>query len=287
VSDTVRALLAEATALLRDRAGADARAEAEILLAHALGRDRTALWAHPEEPVPAATVARARALVRRRADGEPVAYLTGRRGFWTLELEVTPAVLIPRPETELLVELVLELFPADGAIRVADLGTGSGAIALALASERPGWTVVATDASSAALTVARTNGARLGLTGVDFRLGSWADALAPGEAFAAIVSNPPYVAEGDPHLTEGDLPFEPRAALAAGPDGLAAIRALVPAALPHLAPGGWLLLEHGAGQGPAVREVLRQAGLEAVRTVQDLAGLDRVSLGRRPARSLD
>jgi len=287
VSDTVRALLAEAAALLRDRAGGDARAEAEILLAHALGRDRTTLWAHPAAPVPAAPAARCRELVRRRAAGEPVAYLTGRRGFWTLELEVTPAVLIPRPETELLVELTLGLLAADQPARVADLGTGSGAIALALASERPRWTVVATDASADALAVARGNAVRLGLAGVDFRLGSWTEALAPGEPFEAIVSNPPYVAEGDPHLVEGDLPFEPRAALAAGPDGLAAVRALVPAAMPHLAPGGWLLLEHGAEQGPAVREVLREAGLEAVRTVPDLAGLDRVSLGRRPARSLD
>ena len=287
MSDTVRALLAEATALLRDRAGADARAEAEILLAHALGRDRTALWARPGDPVPAATAARALALIRRRADGEPVAYLTGRRGFWTLELEVSPAVLIPRPETELLVELALELLPADRPVRVADLGTGSGAIALALASERPRWTVVATDASAEALAVARGNATRLGLVGVAFRPGSWADALVPDETFEAIVSNPPYVAEGDPHLAAGDLPFEPRAALAAGPDGLAAIRALVPAVLPHLAPGGWLLLEHGAEQGPAVRDLLLRAGLEAVQTAQDLAGLDRVSRGRRAARSLD
>lgn len=287
MSDTVRALLAEATVLLRDRAGADARAEAEILLAHALGRDRTALWAHPDAAVPVATAARCRALVRRRATGEPVAYLTGRRGFWTLELEVTPAVLIPRPETELLVELTLALLPADQPARVADLGTGSGAIALALASERPRWTVIATDTSSAALAVARGNAVRLGLAGVSFRPGSWAEALTPDETFAAIVSNPPYVAAGDPHLTEGDLPFEPRAALAAGPDGLAAIRALIPAALPHLAPGGWLLLEHGAEQGAAVRGLLREAGLEAVQTAPDLAGLDRVSVGRRPGRSLD
>jgi len=282
VSDTVRALLAEAAALLADQAGEDARAEAEILLAHALGRDRTALWAHPDAQVPAAPAAQCRALVRRRAAGEPVAYLTGRRAFWTLELEVTPAVLIPRPETELLVELTLGLLAADRPVRVADLGTGSGAIALALASERPRWTVVATDASAEALAVARGNATRLGLTRVDFRPGSWTEALAPGETFEAIVSNPPYVADGDPHLAQGDLRYEPRTALAAGPDGLAAIRALIPAALPHLAPGGWLLLEHGAEQGSAVRAVLCGAGLEAVRTAQDLAGLDRVSLGRRP-----
>lgn len=282
MSDTVRTLLAEAAALLRDRAADEARAEAEILLAHILGCERTALWTHPDAPVPAATAARCRALAARRAAGAPVAYLTGRRGFWTLDLAVTPAVLIPRPETELLVEQVLALFPAEPPVHVADLGTGSGAIALAIATERPGWTVVATDASAPALAVAHGNAERLGLDRVSFRLGSWADVLTPGETFELIVSNPPYVAEDDPHLNEGDLPFEPRAALAAGPDGLAAIRELIPAALPHLAPGGWLLLEHGADQGTAVRRLLGEAGLAAVETVRDLAGLERVTRGRWP-----
>jgi release factor glutamine methyltransferase len=280
VSTTVGDLLAESAAGLADRAGDGARAEAEILLAHCLGCDRTALWARPETAVPSAVAAACRALARRRAAGEPVAYLVGRRGFWTLELEVTPAVLIPRPETELLVEQVLAAFPADAAVRLVDLGTGSGAIALAVAAERPCWEILATDAAADALAVARRNAARLGLAAVAFRLGNWTQACRPGERFSVIVSNPPYVAEGDPHLAEGDLPWEPRAALVAGPDGLDAIRRLVAAAPAHLAPGGWLLLEHGADQGAAVRAILAGAGLDAVHTVRDLAGLERVSGGR-------
>jgi len=280
VSTTVGDLLAESAAGLADRAGAGARAEAEILLAHCLGCDRTALWASPETAVPSAVAAACRALARRRAAGEPVAYLVGHRGFWTLELEVTPAVLIPRPETELLVEQVLAAFPADAPVRLVDLGTGSGAIALAVAAERPCWEILATDAAADALAVARRNAARLGLVAVAFRLGDWAQAFRPGERFSVIVSNPPYVAEGDPHLVEGDLPWEPRAALVAGPDGLDAIRRLVATAPAHLAPGGWLLLEHGADQGAAVRAILAGAGLDAVHTVRDLAGLERVSGGR-------
>jgi release factor glutamine methyltransferase len=280
VSTTVGDLLAESAAGLADRAGDGARAEAEILLAHCLGCDRTALWARPETAVPSAVAAACRALARRRAAGEPVAYLVGHRGFWTLELEVTPAVLIPRPETELLVEQVLAAFPADAAVRLVDLGTGSGAIALAVAAERPCWEILATDAAADALAVARRNAARLGLAAVAFRLGDWTQACRRGERFSVIVSNPPYVAEGDPHLAEGDLPWEPRAALVAGPDGLDAIRRLVAAAPAHLAPGGWLLLEHGADQGAAVRAILAGAGLDAVHTVRDLAGLERVSGGR-------
>ena len=286
MSATVRELLAEAASQLAPRAADDARAEAEILLAHTLGCERARLWAWPEAAVPATVAASCRGLVRRRAAGEPVAYLTGRRGFWTLELEVTPAVLIPRPESELLVEQALAMLPPHRPARVADLGTGSGAIALAIAAERPGWEVVATDASADALAVARRNASRLGLVHVAFRLGDWAEALRPDERFAAIVSNPPYVADGDPRLAEGDLPWEPRAALVGGPDGLDAIRRLVAAAVPHLEAGGWLLLEHGAGQGEAVGGILGRAGLDGVRTVRDLAGLERVSGGRR-GRSLD
>lgn len=280
MSTTVGDLLAESAAGLADRAEAGARAEAEILLAHCLGCDRTALWARPETAVPSAVAAACRALARRRAAGEPVAYLVGHRGFWTLELEVTPAVLIPRPETELLVEQVLAAFPADAPVRLVDLGTGSGAIALAVAAERPCWEILATDAAADALAVARRNAARLGLAAVAFRLGDWTQACRRGERFSVIVSNPPYVAEGDPHLAEGDLPWEPRAALVAGPDGLDAIRRLVATAPAHLAPGGWLLLEHGADQGAAVRAILAGAGLDAVHTVRDLAGLERVSGGR-------
>lgn len=280
MSATVRDLLAEAAAQLATRTPEGARAEAEILLARCLDRDRTALWARPETVVAPATASRYRDLVHRRLGGEPVAYLTGRRGFWTLELEVTRAVLVPRPETELLVEAVLARLPADEPARVADLGTGSGAVALALAAERPRWEILATDASPDALAVARRNAARLGLTSVSFRLGDWVQALGPRERFSAIASNPPYVAEGDPHLAEGDLPWEPQTALVAGPDGLDAIRRLVAGAVAHLRPGGWLLLEHGADQGVAVRALLTGVGLTEVHTVPDLAGLERVSGGR-------
>lgn len=284
MSDTVGALLAEAAAVIGSNPTAAPRAEAEILLAHTLGLSRAQLWARPEAAVAPAAADTARALMWRRAAGEPVAYLVGCRAFWTIELEVGPAVLIPRPETELLVEQALALLPASATACVADLGTGSGAIALALAAERPRWQIVATDASGEALALARRNAARLRLT-VDLRQGDWAGALRPGETFALIASNPPYVAEGDPHLAEGDLPWEPATALTAGADGLDAIRQIASAALAHLHPGGWLLLEHGAQQGPAVRTILAAAGFAGIGTVHDLAGLERVTLGRRAGAS--
>ena len=253
--------------------------EAELLLMHVLGCSHGWLYAHGSDALPPAAGGRFEELVRRRVAGEPVAYLTGRRGFWTLDLQVGPQTLIPRPETELLVELALERLPAGAPCRVADLGTGSGAIALAIASERPAARVVATDASLAALEVARANAAALGLSRVEFRGGDWFAPLA-GECFDLVASNPPYIAAGDPHLARGDLRHEPASALAAGPDGLDDLRALVAAAPAHLHPGGWLLLEHGHDQGPAVRALLRQAGFGEVATAVDLEGRDRVSLGR-------
>lgn len=253
--------------------------DTELLLAEALGRSRSWLYAHPEAAVPAPARARFEALLARRQAGEPVAYLLGRQGFWSLELEVSPATLIPRPETELLVELALARLPAGQSLRVADLGTGSGAIALALARERPQAHVVATDASAEALTVARRNAARLGLGRVEFRDGDWLVPLAQ-ERFDLIASNPPYIEQDDPHLAQGDLRFEPPAALASGADGLDAIRVIVRDAGRHLHPGGWLLLEHGWNQGPAVRVLLEAAGFSEVATERDLEGRDRVSLGR-------
>lgn len=253
----------------------------EWLLAEALGRSRSWLYAHPEAPVPASARARFEALLARRQAGEPVAYLLGRRGFWSLDLEVGPATLIPRPETECLVELALARLPAGSPLRLADLGTGSGAIALALATERPLARIVATDASPEALAVARRNAERLGLRGVEFRQGDWLAALGDG-SFDMIVSNPPYIAAGDPHLAQGDLRFEPAAALASGEDGLEAIRVIVRDARRHLCPGGWLLLEHGWEQGAAVRALLAQAGLVEVDTARDLEGRERASLGRMP-----
>ncbi|MBO9717051.1 MAG: peptide chain release factor N(5)-glutamine methyltransferase [Pseudoxanthomonas sp.] len=269
-------------ALLREASARIGREDAEPLLAHALGRDRAWLFAHATDPVAAESAAAFRALVERRATGEPVAYLTGHRGFWTLDLKVTPDTLIPRPETELLVELALARIEPGMPARVADLGTGSGAIALAIASERPLAAVVATDVAKATLAVAVANAQALGLDNVWFRRGDWDQALG-GDRFDLIASNPPYVAEGDPHLEQGDLRHEPPRALSSGADGLDAIRTIVSAAPRHLVPGGWLLLEHGLEQGAAVRALLAQAGMVDVQTARDLEHRDRVTLGRMPA----
>ena len=265
--------------LLQARAQIDA-VDADYLLLHVLNQPRSWLFAHASDAVSPTDAARFDALVQRRVCGEPVAYLTGSRGFWTLDLAVTPATLIPRPETELLVEQALARMPADTAVRVADLGTGSGAVALALAKERPLAQLVATDASCDALDVARGNAQRNALVNVEFRHGDW---LTPvlGERFDVIVSNPPYIADHDPHLDQGDLRFEPALALSCGVDGLDAIRMIAIAAPAHLRAGGWLLLEHGLDQGPAVRTLLRDAGFYGVKTVRDLEARDRVTLGQR------
>lgn len=259
--------------------------DAELLLAHVLGRSRSWLYAHGDDELDDEAVARFATLLARRREGEPVAYLVGQRGFWRFDLRVTPATLIPRPETELLVELALQRLPpmpasAQSAPAIADLGTGSGAIALALAQERPWARVVATDASAAALEVAESNARALDLQNLVFRHGDWLAPLA-GARFDLIVSNPPYIADADVHLGQGDLRFEPRSALASGHDGLDAIRTIVRDAPAHLAEGGWLLLEHGWEQGAAVRALLRYAGLVDVGTVRDLEQRDRVSFGRR------
>lgn len=256
---------------------ADARLEAELLLAHALGKARQYLYTWPERVPDPAQAACFERLLQARLQGRPIAYLLGRQGFWTLDLEVTPAVLIPRPETELLVELCLTLLPVSAA-SVADLGTGSGAIALALAAERPAWQVLASDHSPEALAVAAANARRLGLE-LRFRLGDWTAALGT-ETFDALVSNPPYIEAGDAHLTRGDLRFEPRSALAAGPDGLDDLRRIIGAAPAHLNAGGWLLLEHGWRQGAALRALLLDRGFHEVASHRDLAGHERVSLGR-------
>ncbi|WP_132144183.1 peptide chain release factor N(5)-glutamine methyltransferase [Luteibacter rhizovicinus] len=267
----VRTLLRDATVLLGDRL------EAELLLLHVLGVGRAWLFAHADDVLPDASIAGFHELVKRRAGGEPVAYIVGQRGFWSLSLEVTPATLIPRPETELLVELALERMPKDAA--VIDLGTGSGAIALAIASERAEARVVAVDASAAALDVARRNAERLGLQRVRFGLGSWWEPVA-GERFDIAVSNPPYIEADDVHLGEGDLRFEPVTALASGADGLDDIRHIVEGALAQLLPGGWLLIEHGWEQGHVVRTLLESAGFIDVFTAQDIEARDRVSGGR-------
>lgn len=274
----MRALLADAGARLD---GEDARGEAERLLAHVLERPRAWLYAWPEHLPTPAQRAEFERLVAARVAGAPVAYLLGRRAFWTFDLEVTPAVLIPRPETELLVELALARLPVGQPLAVADLGTGSGAVALAIARERPLARVLATDIGEDALAVAAANARRLGLGNVAFARGDWCAPL--GEArFDLIASNPPYIEDGDPHLAKGDLRHEPPRALASGADGLDAIRVIVAAAPRHLRPGGWLLLEHGHDQAARVRALLASHGFVDVGSATDLAGHERVSLGRMP-----
>ncbi len=253
-----------------------ARLDTELLLAHALGQPRSYCYAHPEAAVDAAALQRFEALFARRAAGEPVAYLLGEREFRGLRLRVTPAVLVPRPETELLVDVALQRLPAGAA--VLDLGTGSGAIALAIAQARPDVAVTAVDASAAALAVAQANAATLGLSRVRFACSDWFAALS-GERFHVVVANPPYLAGDDPHLAQGDLRAEPRSALVAAGDGLADLYAIARAAPAHLHAGGWLLLEHGATQAAAVAACLRELGYDGVQTLPDLAGQDRLTLG--------
>lgn len=257
------------------------RREGEILLGHCLGRSRTWLYAWPDAEVSEEQAAKYGQLLAQRRGGAPVAYLTGRREFWSLDLEVSAQTLIPRPETETLVEWALAL-PLPDAAEVLDLGTGSGAIALALASERPRWRVWAVDASDGALQVARANAARLGLQRVTFLASDWYAAL-DGGRFDLLVSNPPYIDPDDPHLARGDLRFEPRAALVAPGSGLADLARLVTGAPRHLRPGGWLLLEHGWEQAPPVRALLSESGFVSVETRRDLAGRERVSGGCRDA----
>lgn len=271
----VRQLLADAAAALP---GVEGRHEAELLLLHVLRRERSWLFAHANDTVAQADADAFAALLARRVAGEPVAYLIGNRGFWTLDLTVTPATLIPRPETELLVELALARLPLDVPQTVADLGTGSGAIALALASERPLAQVIATDFSAAALAVASANAVRNAVRNVSFRQGSWFAPLA-GMRLDLIASNPPYIASDDPHLQQGDLRFEPATALAAGPDGLDDIRRIIDGATAHLRPGGWLLLEHGWDQSAAVQQLLSAAGFSDIQSKADLAGIARCTGG--------
>lgn len=258
------------------------RQDAEWLLGHRAGYSRAQLFARLDEPLPADEARAFASDLERRARGEPVPYILGEQGFWTLSLQVTPAVLVPRPETELLVEWALSLLPTDRPCRVADLGTGSGAIALALASERSAWAITGVDLSAEALAVARDNGERLGLSvdWVEADFEEWLDAEGPRQDL--ILSNPPYVAAGDPHLLA--LRHEPLMALSDGHDGLNALRRLVAAAPRRLGSGAHLLLEHGYDQGAAVRQLFLDGGYEAVETRQDLGGRERATGGcYRPA----
>jgi release factor glutamine methyltransferase len=253
------------------------RLDAELLLAHVLGKSRSYLHTWPEREVDAEQGARFAADLARRRAGEPVAHILGRQGFWSLELDVAAHTLIPRPDTELLVETALTLIPATPAA-VLDLGTGTGAIALALASERPAWQVTGVDRVPEAVALAERNRARLKLSNVHFCASHWFAALA-GQRYRLIVSNPPYIAAGDHHLDEGDLRFEPSSALVAGVDGLDDIRLIIEQAPAHLDAAGWLLLEHGFDQAAAVRELLAARGFSAVQSRRDLGGHERISLG--------
>jgi len=255
--------------------------DAQVLLAHVLQRDRSWVIAHRDDPLPRDAATAFFALAKRRRSGEPVAYLVGRREFWGLPLQVSPAVLVPRPETETLVELALDWLPAGRPTRVLDLGTGSGAIALAIARERPQADVMAIDASPAALAVARSNAAALGLRNVTFLESDWYAAV-DDAPFDLIASNPPYVAAGDPHLGGDDVRFEPLAALVAGADGLDALRTIVAGAGARLVSSGALLVEHGHDQAAAVRVLLEEGRFAAVTARRDIAGIFRVAGGRKP-----
>jgi len=256
--------------------------DAQVLLAHVVGKDRAWLIGHANDALSTERHQEYMALARRRRDGEPVAYLTGVREFWGLCLRVTPDVLIPRPETETLVELVLARLPKDRELRVLDLGTGSGAIALAIAHERPRAQVLATDVSSDALDIARDNAQRLGLGNVEFVKSDWYERVeldSRGGAFDLIASNPPYVAAADPHLKEGDVRFEPERSLTPGGDGLGAIRKILAGARERLVPGGTLAVEHGYDQSDAVQAMFGAAGFVEVVAARDLAGIARVAAG--------
>ena len=278
MADRIKQLLAMAREKLAD--SPSARFDAEILMAHVLESKRSFLYANPELELPDSRSEAFRKLVRQRAAGQPVAYLTGSAEFWSLPLRITPAVLIPRPDTESLVEAALSRIPPQADWRIADLGTGSGAIALAIAAERPKCEIHATDISRASIEIARDNANRLGLGHVHLHCGSWLEPLRG--KFHVIVSNPPYIDADDPHLAQGDLRYEPRRALTPGADGMSAIRVISQHAGSLLVNGGWLMFEHGWQQASATAEVMKDAGFTRIETFRDLQDHERVTVGQTP-----
>jgi release factor glutamine methyltransferase len=275
---TLKQLIADGEKALND--SDSARLDAELLLAHAIRQTRTWLYTWPEHIPVVSEQNHYLELIKRRQSGEPIAYLTGKQAFWNLELNITPDVLIPRPETELLVEKTLEKLADLNQARVLDLGTGSGAIALALASEKSGWEISASDVSTGALDLARKNADILETSNVSFHAGDWLASF-PDIRFHAIVSNPPYIEAGDAHLEQGDVRFEPEHALISGADGLADIRTIVEQSPRHLENKGWLLLEHGYTQGEELRKILTANEFNRIETFKDLAGHERVTSGQR------
>lgn len=257
-----------------------ARLDSELLIAHVLNIPRSRFITDPDLDLDPQRLDEIQTLINRRSKGEPVAYLLGCKHFWDLELKVTPDVLIPRPETELLVETALTLFEADTVVRVLDLGTGTGAIALAIARARPHWHVCATDESRPALAVAIENAERYQLHNLTLLQSHWFDNLAENKSYDLILSNPPYIPENDPHLQQGDVRYEPQQALVSGKDGLDAIRHLVSESPQHLQPGGYLMLEHGYDQGERVQQLFVQHGYKDVQQKEDLGGHVRVTFGR-------
>ena len=291
---TIKAALHDAqTALAKLVNISEAKLEAQLLLQHVLNVNRAWLIAHQNDALEANIHAAYRTLINRRVNGEPIAYILGVREFYGLNLKVTPATLIPRPDTETLVEAALAKIPLQKNLTICDLGTGSGAIALAIAKHRPLAQVTAVDASENALKIAQENAHNLQITNVEFTLSNWFDAL-KNQRFDVVVSNPPYIAEGDKHLSSGDLPWEPISALVPGQpfpledknaekeDGLSAIKHIISDAPNYLKPHGWLMLEHGYNQAEQVTDLLAQAGFGQIETQKDLGGNNRVTLGMMP-----
>lgn len=277
-TQSIKSILQTATSLLGTK---EAKLEAQLMLQHTLHVNRAWLIAHENDALQPNNHAVFEALLNRRLNGEPIAYILGVREFYGLDLLVTPDTLIPRPDTETLVEVALAKIPNKSNLSILDLGTGSGAIALAIAKHRPQANVVAVDASKAALEVAQKNAQSLNINNVQFVLSNWFESLGH-QTFDVIVSNPPYIEQNDAHLTQGDLRFEPISALASGADGLDDIRKIIDNCLVHLKPQGWLILEHGYNQAQAVADLMANIGLTHVETLQDLGGNDRVTIGKNP-----
>ena len=277
----IAALLRNATRALSETSSSP-RLDAELLLTHVLKCDRSHLYAHPEATLSRRDLSKFLSLLKRRQQREPMAYLTGIREFWSLNLMVTPEVLIPRPETELLVELALSHMPRESKAEIADLGTGSGAVGLALAYERPLWHITATDISTKALEVASANKAALGLKNISMIQGDWFEPL-PHRHFDMVVSNPPYIDASDPHLKASELPYEPYQALVSDTAGLKDIGSIIRDAASHLMTNGYLLIEHGYHQAAAVSTLFQNHGFTNVKTYRDLAGQERVTVGKTRA----